>query len=101
MTHIKLNLSCPVALGEQVAEYLLDSEWLEGGFTTIATHGYGHDFSQASLREKVRGHVQTLQIFAILPQGDLSSLLEALRARFPNPHMTYWTEPVQAFGDFA
>ncbi|HEX2759384.1 MAG TPA: DUF3240 family protein [Rhizomicrobium sp.] len=101
MTHIKLNLSCPVGLGEQVAEYLLASEWLEGGFTTIAGQGHGHDFSQASLREKVRGHVQTQQIFAILPEENLAPLLEALRARFRTPHMTYWTEPVHAFGDFA
>lgn len=101
MTHIKLTLSCPTALGEQVVEYLLTSEWLESGFTTIAAQGHGRDFAQASLREKVRGCVDNLNILAVLPAENLAPLLEALRARFRNPHMTYWTEPVHAFGDFA
>lgn len=101
MTHVKLTLSCPTALGEQVVEYLLDSEWLESGFTTIAAQGHGRDFAQASLREKVRGRIDNLNILAVMPAEKLPPLLEALRARFRNPHMIYWTEPVQAFGDFA
>lgn len=101
MTHVKLTLSCPTVLGEQVADYLLSSEWLESGFTTIATQGHGRDFAQASLREKVRGQTESLNIFAILPAENLVPLLEALRTRFRNPHMIYWTEPVLAFGDFA
>jgi hypothetical protein len=101
MTHVKLTLSCPQALGEQVVEYLLASEWLEGGFTTIAAQGHGRDFAQASLREKVCGRVEHLNILAVIPAENLTPLLEALRARFRNPHMTYWTEPVHAFGDFA
>jgi hypothetical protein len=101
MTHLKLTLSCPAALGEQVVEYLLGSEWLQSGFTTLAARGHGRDFAQASLREKVRGCVDNLNIFVILPAENLDPLLEALRARFRNPHMVYWTETVQAFGDFA
>ena len=101
MTHAKLTLSCPTALGEQVAEYLLSVEWLEAGFTTFAGQGHGRDFSQASLREKVRGRVEVLNIVALLPAANVAPLLEALRARFRNPQMTYWTEPVHSLGDFA
>lgn len=101
MTHLKLTLSCPAALGEQVTEYLRSSEWLEDGFTTFAGQGHGGDFSQASPREKVRGCVEVLRIVALLPAANVAPLLDALRARYRNPHMTYWTEPVQAFGDFA
>lgn len=101
MTHVKLTLSCPAALGEQVVEYLLTSEWMESGFTTIAAQGHGRDFAQASLREKVRGRVDNLNILAVMPAEKLAPLLDALRARFRNPHMIYWTETVQAFGDFA
>ncbi len=39
MSHVKLNLSCPRTLGEQLVEYLLDR--LEGGFTTLHGHGHG------------------------------------------------------------
>lgn len=101
MTHVKLTLSCPTALGEQVAEYLLTSEWLQAGFTTFAGQGHGRDFSQASLREKVRGRVEVLAIVALVPAANIAPLLDALRARFRNPQMTYWTEPVSALGDFA
>lgn len=101
MTHVKLTLSCPAMLGEQVAEYLLASEWLQAGFTTFAGQGHGRDFSQASLREKVRGQVEVLSIVALVPAANITPLLDALRARFRNPQMTYWIEPVDALGDFA
>ncbi len=101
MTHVKLTLSSPTALGEQVAEYLLASEWLDAGFTTFAGQGHGQDFSQASLREKVRGRVEVLNIVALLPTANVAPLLAALRARLRNSQITYWTEPVQSLGDFA
>ena len=99
MTHIKLNLSCPAALGDQLVEYLL--ERLDGGFTSIAGHGHGGDFTAATVAEKVRGHVHVLTIMAILPTGDLAALLAELKQRFPSPQLLYWTEPVADFGDFA
>ena len=101
VTMVKLNLACPAVLGEQLVEYLLESEWLDGGFTTLATHGHGGDFVQASLREKVRGRVQSLTVVAILPAENVAPLLAALRGRFRNPHLVWWTEPVLGFGDFA
>lgn len=101
MSHVKLNLSCPAALGEQVAEYLLESEWLDGGFTSFTAQSHGRDFATASLAEKVRGRMQVLTIMAILPADNTAPLLAALRERFPSPHFFYWTEPVHAFGDFA
>lgn len=101
MTHMKLTLSCPAMLGEQVVEYLLISELLEAGLTTFAAQGHGRDFAQASLREKVRGRVDVLNIVALLPAANVAPLLDALRARFRNPQMTYWTETVHALGDFA
>ena len=101
MTHVKLNLSCPTALGDQLIEYLLESEELEGGFTSIPGHGHGGDFSAATLAENVRGRVHVLTIMAILPHGNVAPLLAALRQRFPSPQLIYWTEPVSDFGDFA
>jgi Protein of unknown function (DUF3240) len=101
MTHVKLTLSCPAMLGEEVVEHLLASEWLEAGLTTFAAQGHGRDFSQASLSEKVRGRVDVLSIVVILPAVNVAPLLDALRDRFRNPQMTYWTEPVHALGDFA
>ena len=100
MTHVKLNLSCPAALGDQLVEYLLESEGLDGGFTTLPGHGHGRDFAAATLAEKVRGRVHVLTIMAILPSENTIPLLAALKQRFPSPHLFYWTEPVADFGDF-
>jgi len=101
MTHVKLTLSCPAALGEQITEYLQSAEWLEAGFTTFSGQGHGGELSQASPREKVRGCVEVLNIVTLLPAANVAPLLDALRARFRNPHMAYWTESVQSLGDFA
>jgi hypothetical protein len=100
MSHLKITLSCPAMLGEQVIEYLLESEWMAGGFTTFSASGHGRDFVQASLREQVRGRVDTIVIVAILPAAGVPPLLTELKDRFPSPHMVYWTEQVHAFGDF-
>lgn len=100
MTHVKLNLSCPAALGDQIVEYLLETGTLEGGFTSLPGHGHGGDFGAASLSEKVRGRVHVLTIMAILPEADVAPLLATLKQRFPSPHLIYWTEPVRQFGDF-
>ena len=101
MTLIKLTLACPQPLAEQMVEFLLEGPWLEGGFTTLAGSGHGADFASASLREKVRGRVQVQLVIAVLPADQLSSLLAALRTQFKAPHIRYWTEPVQAFGDLS
>jgi hypothetical protein len=100
MSHVKMTLSCPVGLGEQVVEALLESERLTSGFTTFPASGHGHDFTTASLREKVRGRVDTMLIVIVIPAADAHALLAELRERFPTPRLVYWTEPVHAFGDF-
>lgn len=100
MSYVKLTLSCPSELGEQVVEALLEGEGPSSGFTTFAAGGHGRDFASASLREKVRGRVDTTVIVTVLPAADADALLADLRERFCTPHLVYWTEPVHAFGDF-
>jgi hypothetical protein len=100
MSHVKMTLSCPAGLGEQVVEALLESKRLTSGFTTFPASGHGRDFATASLREKVRGRVDTTLVVTVLPAADANDLLAELRERFPTPHLVYWTEPVHAFGDF-
>jgi Protein of unknown function (DUF3240) len=101
MTQMKLTLSCPQAVLEDVVEYLLDSKLLPAGFTTIAANTHGADFESASLREKVRGRIHTALVMTILPAGNVAPLLEGLRASFRGPRIQYWTEAVHDFGDFA
>jgi hypothetical protein len=100
MNNLKLTLSCPVSLSEQVVEHLFDSDVIVSGFTSFPAYGHGRDFSNASLREQVRGRVNTTIIVIVLPSDAVGAVLAELRARFPTPHLAYWTEPVQSFGDF-
>jgi len=97
----KLVLSCPKAIADAVVESLLASEWDTNGFTTVDAAGHGADFTNASLREKVRGSVDTVLVILILPAANVSPLLEELRGQFRTGQMQYWTEPVHEAGDFA
>ena len=101
MTRIKLTLSCPGILAEQVTAALLESDWVPDGFTTIDASGHGADFAKASLRERVRGRIDTQLVVAVLPAVNVAPLLGELGERFRSSQMQYWTEPVLDFGDFA
>lgn len=101
MSHVRLTLSCPVSLAEQVIEFLLDHETMIGGFTTLPAQGHGRDFANATVREQVRGRVQSTLLMAILPAESVTPLLKELRGHFRAPQMFYWTEPVHDFGDFS
>lgn len=97
----KLTLSCPRAIADTVVEFLLESGLDANGFTTVAASGHGADFTSASLREKVRGSIDTVLVILILPSANLAPLLNEMHGRFRSPQMHYWTEPVHETGDFA
>jgi hypothetical protein len=97
----KLVLSCPRGLVDAVVESLLESEWGTSGFTTMDAAGHGADFTNASLREKVRGSVDAVLVILILPAANVSPMLDELRGQFRTGKIHYWTEPVHEAGDFA
>lgn len=72
-----------------------------GGFTTWSAEGRGHDFSVASTSERVRGRVAREMLVAVLPRPQIASVLEAIRERAAILHLTYWIEPIEAFGTMA
>lgn len=101
MTLTKLVLSCPGAMVDLVVEFMLESEWDTRGFSTVRASGHGADFTNASLREKVRGSIDTVLVILILPATQVAPLLVELRGKFRSSHMQYWTETVHEAGDFA
>jgi hypothetical protein len=101
MTLVKFTLSCPHVLAEQIVEFLLESPWLRGGFTTLSGNGHGEDFSGASLREEVRGRIGVTLVTVILQADHVPSLLAGLRTQFKMAHARYWTEPVLDFGELS
>lgn len=96
----KLTLSCPRALADAVTEFLLEADADMRGFTSVAAAAHGADFVHASLREKVRGSIDTVLLILILSAADLPSLLDRMRGRFRGAQVHYWAEPVHETGDF-
>ena len=99
MNQVKLTLLCPAALSDRILDAVTDGGGLTHGFTSFSASGHGREFINASLREKVRGCVDTTIIMMILPAGAADTLLAGLRSRFSNPQLVYWIEPMLAFGD--
>ncbi len=100
MSRIKLTLSCPLIVAEQVTEALLESDWVTDGFAALDASGHGADFSDATLRERVRGRIDTQLLTVLLPAANVAPLLQELRNRFRSAQMHYWTEAVLDSGDF-
>lgn len=68
------------------------------GFTTWTAEGHGFGFANASTSERVRGRVKRSVLIAVLARSDLDRLVSTIAEEAPIPHVTYWIEPVDAFG---
>lgn len=97
----RLTLVFPPNVEERLLELLLEQEPPLPGFTVVAGEGHGADFATASLREQVRGRVARRIVLMVLPAESIEQLIGRLRATLPNPHVTWWVEPVVAFGRLA
>ena len=97
----KLTLVYPPAAEDHIAELLLNADPPLSGFTTWRAEGHGFDFGNASVREHVRGRVALGMLVLILPRLRLSSVLEDIRLGVDISDLTYWVEPIEAFGRLA
>ena len=97
----KLTLIYPPAAEDHIVELLLNADLPVSGFTTWRAEGHGHDFGKASVKERVRGRVARGVLVLILPRSQLSTVLEDIRSRAGIPNLTYWAEPIEAFGRLA
>jgi hypothetical protein len=94
----KLTLVYPPDSEDCIVELMLSAEPPLTGFTTWKAEGHGHDFSKASVRERVRGRVIRGVLALVLPRARLTSLLDDIRTRAAIEGITYWVEPIDAFG---
>ena len=94
----KLTLIYPPASETHISELLMDSDPPLPGFTTWAAEGHGHSFSNASMRERVRGRIARGILVVVLPRARVASLLEEFRVKAAIPDLEYWTEAVETFG---
>ncbi|MFV0297389.1 MAG: DUF3240 family protein [Hyphomicrobiaceae bacterium] len=94
----KLTLVYPIAAEERLLEIAMAARHPIGGFTTWRVEGHGQDFSRASVAERVRGRVTRGMFVLVQTRALIDQLLADLEAQAPVEHLTYWVEPVLAFG---
>lgn len=94
----KLTLVCPPDGADRIVELMLEIAPPIAGFTTWTAEGHGYGFGTASVNERVRGRVKRSVIVAVVRRMEAGSLLEVISARSAIPHLTFWTEPVDGFG---
>lgn len=97
----KLTLVYAPGAEDSIVELMLNAEPALTGFTTWIAEGHGHDFKKASVRERVRGRVRRGVLTVILPRARFAWLLDEIRTNVAVPDLTYWVEPVEAFGRLA
>ncbi len=101
LTLKRLTLLAARELEETLVEALLDLQPALPGFTTALVAGHGEGFSRASVPECVRGRIDRLQLWIVLPDSDVHRVLDMLAARFTHSRIRWWIEPVDAMGELA
>jgi hypothetical protein len=96
-----LTLVYPPAAEDCIVELMLNTQPPLTGFTTWRAEGHGHDFANASARERVRGRVMRGVLSVIVARARLAALLEDIRTKAAIANLAYWVEPVEAFGRLA
>jgi hypothetical protein len=97
----KLTLVYPPAVEDCIIELMLSVEPSLAGFTTWLAEGHGQDFTNASVRERVRGRVMHGLLTVIVPRARLDALLDDVRTKAGIANLLYWVEPLEAFGRLA
>jgi hypothetical protein len=77
---------------------MLNSDLPLSGFTTWTAEGHGFGFGDATVSERVRGRVKRSVIVAVLDPAVAADLLDLIAKKSAVAHLTYWTEPVDGFG---
>ncbi len=97
----RMTLLAARELEETLVEALLDLKPALPGFTTALVAGHGEGFARASVPECVRGRIDRLQLWIVLPASDVPRVLDMLCARFAHSRLRWWVEPVESMGELA
>jgi hypothetical protein len=96
-----LTLAIPIALEEDVLDFLLQYPQWAAGFSIFDAQGVGQGASLRSTIEKVQGRSKRKLVIIVGFDAQLRLLLQALSKEIQNPDVAYWISPVSAFGRLA
>ena len=94
----KITFVCPPDSADHITELMLNFDPPLPGFTTWMADGHGFGFGGTTVSERVRGRVKRSVIVAVLDRGAAAGLLDLIATKGAVAHLTYWTEPVEGFG---
>ena len=96
-----LTLALPVALEEDLLDFLLLHPQWAAGFTVVDAQGMGNGANLLSAMEQVQGRSRGRLVFVAGVDAQLRELLAALASALPSRDITYWISPLSAFGRLA
>lgn len=96
-----LTLTLPVALEDDVLDFLLDHREWAGGYTVTDAHGMGRGMRLSTTMEQVQGRRRSKQVMIAGEEAILRQLLAALAAQIPSSEVSYWIVPLTEFGRLA
>lgn len=93
-----LTLAVPSALEDDLLDLLQQLPHLVPGFSLVPAQGMGAHIHLATAMEQVQGRARRMLVHMALQQAHIEPLLAQLRQALPSPQITYWAQPLLAFG---
>ncbi|WP_267221624.1 DUF3240 family protein [Dyella silvae] len=97
----RLTLVAPRNLEEELVTILLGMQPALPGFTTTPVAGHGENFDGASVHERVRGRIDRVLLWLVLPADAVMRVVTTLTGTLPNSDVVWWIEPVETMGRLA
>lgn len=95
-----LTLAIPLALTEEICDFLLLNPQWASGFSIVDAQGMGQGAALQTAIEKVQGRSKRKLIMVVGEQAQLFELVASLGQKIKNPDVAYWITPVHRFGRF-
>lgn len=96
-----LTLTIPLALEEDILDFLLLHPVWASGFSIVDAQGMGQGALLRSNMELVHGRSRRKLVLVAGLRVDLAQLLAALAEEMPSPEVAYWMTPLLESGRLA
>ncbi|CAL1240079.1 DUF3240 family protein [Candidatus Methylocalor cossyra] len=90
-------LTAPPSLEEPILDWLLRTK-PQLGFSSYCLHGHSSRIEGLTLAEQVSGRKQQVRFEMYLPEGEVATLIEDLKASFAGAGLHYWVIPLREAG---
>jgi hypothetical protein len=93
-----LCLSVPVALDDEIADFLRSHSALISGFTSVSANGMGPNSIFGSVMEQVQGKSRRQLFMSEAPVAQIDSVLTLLNDNYRGADIHFWVTPVLKSG---